>query len=305
MNVSIVIPNWNGAEKLQKHLPAVLKSARHSTVAEIIVVDDKSTDQSVEIIKRDFPDVKLVQKDKNTGFSSNVNLGVKSSSGDFIVLLNSDVSPEENFLDEALPHFKDQKVFAVGCNSGGGWSRAEFRNGFFWHSQVDSVDKEESHQTLWVSGGSGIFRKSIWEELQGLDNLFDPFYEEDLDLGYRATKRGYINIWEPKSRVEHYHQGVTSGKKEVGVIKKHFSSEKIARIAQRNQLIFTWKNITSSILTAEHKKALGLMLIKHPKYWQVFLSALVTLPQILEKRKVEEREAKLTDEEVLSMFSSF
>lgn len=291
--ISIVIPNWNGQEKLRKHLPGVLKAAKHSKVEEIIVVDDKSSDESVRVLKIEFPEVKVIEKDQNSGFSSTVNLGVKSSQGELVVLLNSDASPKEDFLDFILPHFKDKNVFSVGGSVGGGWSGAEFKDGFFWHNMVEEK-LQEAHSTLWVSGGSGVFRRSIWDELGGLDTLFDPFYEEDLDLGYRATKRGYINLLEPKSKVEHY--------KEIGVIKEHFSTKKVARIAQRNQLIFIWKNITNREYINGHIKALFAMLIKHPTYILVFLSAFYKLPQILEKREIEKRYSKLTDQEVLSMF---
>ncbi|MDO8619122.1 MAG: glycosyltransferase family 2 protein [Candidatus Daviesbacteria bacterium] len=291
--IAIIIPNWNGAEKLQKHLPDVLAAAEFASVSEVIVVDDGSGDESVSLLKNKFPQVRLIEKDKNTGFSSTVNLGVSSTNAEYVVLLNSDASPKKDFLVNLLPHFKDPKVFSVGSNTGGSYARAEFKNGFFWHSQV--VEKpSQAHQTLWVSGGSGIFRKSIWDELRGMDTLFDPFYEEDLDLGYRAWKRGYINIFEPKSIVEHYH--------EKGVIAINFSPETINRIAQRNQLIFIWKNITSERLFRSHKIALIKKLILHPRYWLVFLSALTKVSQIKLKREQEKKSSKLTDEEILANF---
>ncbi len=295
MKISIVIPNWNGAEKLSKHLPNVLVAAKYSHVSEIIVADDASTDNSLEVLATDFPEIKVVKREKNGGFASNVNFGVSYTDADFIVLLNSDASPKKDFLDAVLPHFNNKEVFAVGCNTGGSWARADFKDGYFWHNQASDKPKE-SHQTLWVSGGSGIFRKSVWDELGGLDTLFDPFYEEDLDLGYRATKRGYINLWEPKSVVEHY--------REEGVIAQNFKQDKINKIAQRNQLIFIWKNITSSQLFTQHQSSLIKKLIKHPKYWQIFLMAAVNLQKIIAKRKVEIRESKLTDEEILAMFKS-
>lgn len=288
--VSIVIPNWNGAEKLRQNLPKVLNV---KGVDEIIVSDDASTDNSVEILQEEFPRVKLVRRDKNGGFSSNVNTGVKAASGDLVLLLNSDAVPEDDCLEKILPHFRDGKVFSVGLNAGGGWTKATFKDGYFWHSQADlkEVDQTKAHQTLWVSGGSGVFRKSIWEKLYGLDVLFDPFYEEDTDLGYRATKRGYINLWEPRAHVEHY--------KEPGVIETNFKKSTIRNTAERNQLIFIWKNITSDKLTHEHQKALIKMLLTHPKYWLIFLAAAKKLPGILRKREIEKKEQSLSDEEIL------
>lgn len=292
--IAIVIPNWNGVDKLRRHLPNVLEAARFNKVDEVIISDDASTDNSVEVLKNEFPEVKVVVREKNNGFSSNVNFGVSKTDADFIVLLNNDASPTRDFLKILIPHFENKKVFSIGCNTGGVWNKAKFKNGFFWHNQADIDPKhiKEAHQTLWASGGSAVFRRSIWDELGGLDTLFDPFYEEDLDLGYRARKRGYINLWEPNSKVEHYH--------EKGVIASNFSKSSISKVAQRNQLIFIWKNITSDNMFSEHQKALIKMLFTHPKYWSIFISALIKWPQISSKRQVEISQTKLTDEQVLA-----
>ncbi len=297
-SVSIVIPNWNGAEKIRKNLPRVLEVAQFNGIKEVIVVDDKSSDESVEILESDFPQVFLIKKKQNSGFSSTVNVGVKNASGEFVFLLNNDAVPEKDFLKSLLRHFINDRVFSVGCNTGGLWTVAEFKNGYFWHNQAKGVHEEErssAHKTLWVSGGSGIFRKSIWQQLGGLDELFDPFYEEDLDLGYRAIKRGYLNIWEPDSLVDHY--------KEQGVIAKNFPKSKISKIAQRNQLLFIWKNITSPKLTKEHISRLAKILVTHPSYWPVFLSAAVKLPALLPKRKKEKKESLVFDEEILLQYA--
>ncbi len=290
MKTSIVIPNWNGAEKLIRHLPNVLKVKE---IDEVIVVDDASTDNGVELIKRDFPKVKLIEKKVNTRFADTVNLGVKNSIGDLVFILNNDASPAPDALRNNLKHFEDPKVFSVSCNSGGNWSWAKFENGFFWHYKSDEKS-DKFHQTLWSSGGSGVFRKSIWDNLGGFDTLYSPFYEEDTDLGYRAVKRGYKNIFEPTSIVEHY--------KEKGVNEQNFSKGFISKTAQRNQLLFIWKNITSQEMIAQHQNQLIKMLLTHPKYWSIFLAALLRLPQVIKKRETEKRDQKLTDEEILSRY---
>lgn len=294
MKVSIVIPNWNGVGKIEKNFPAVLKVRG---VDEVIVVDDASNDSSVELIKKKFPQIKLIVNPKNIGFAAAVNRGVKQASGDLVFLLNNDAFPGENCLIKVLDHFKDPQVFSVGLSTGGSWNWGYFKDGFFWHNQAPASQGEtlQVHQTLWVSGGSGVFRKNIWEKLGGLDEMFRPFYEEDVDLGYRATKRGYLNIFEPNSHVEHY--------QEPGVISQSFSKEKISQIAQRNQLIFIWKNITSRKLINQHQSALAKMLVASPKYWLIFLRALVKLPEVLRKREVEKKEITLSDEEILNKFS--
>lgn len=297
MKVSIVIPYWNGAEKIKNNLPRVLEVARANKIDEVIASDDASSDESVKIIKTQFSDVILVEREHNGGFSSNVNSALEKATGDLIFLLNSDAVPSKDFLKPVLPHFNNPKVFSVGCNVGGLWTVGKFKDGFFWHEQgsLETDQKLEAHHTLWVSGGSGIFRKEVMRELGGMDTLYNPFYVEDLDLGYRAWKRGYINIWEPESHVEHY--------QEKGVIETNFSRSTVTSTAERNQLIFTWKNITSENLINQHKKALIKRLTTHPKYGVIFLQAVRRLPEILHKRKIEKQAEKLTDEQVLSIFS--
>ncbi len=296
MKVTIIIPNWNGVEKLKTHLPYVLKAVKSNNIEEIIVADDASTDSSLEVLNKYFKEVKVIKHNKNLGFSSNVNAGVGEAKTDLIYLLNSDAHPDINFLKPLVVHLNNPKVFSVGSNVGALWAVGKFENGFFWHGKgvLKEGEKLKAHQTLWVSGGSGLFRKDIWDEFSGLDPLFNPFYEEDMDLGYRTTKSGYINIWEPESLVEHY--------KEKGVIATHFSQNNVATVAQRNQLIFIWKNITDPEFISEHELKLAQMLVSHPKYWKIFLSAAKFIPEIRRKRKLLKKMFKLTDKEVISMF---
>ena len=108
-----------------------------------------------------------------------------------------------------------------------------------------------------------------------------------MDLGYRATKRGYTNLWEPNSLVEHY--------QEKGVIETYFSKSRVARVAQRNQLFFIWKNITDGDYTRQHLMALSKILTTRIKYWQIFLSTLLFLPLVMKKRQVEKKETILSD----------
>lgn len=246
-DVSIVIPNWNGLELIKVHLPKILTAAKG--VSEIIVVDDDSRDQSVLFLKKEFPMVKVIQKQKHEGFASTVNIGVGSAKGDIVLLLNTDVEPEPGFLSPLLSHFSDPMVFAVGCMDKSmengltvlrGRGQAAWEKGFYihWRGEIDKSD------TAWVSCGSGAFRKDIWKKLGGLDTLYNPFYWEDIDLSCRATKAGYTLIFEAKSVVVHYH--------EEGKIKQQFSEHHIRAISYRNQFIFIWKNLSDWSLWLEH-----------------------------------------------------
>jgi len=120
MRVSIIIPNYNSRENLPKNLPYVLKAGAD----EVIVVDDASTDGSQKNVKCQMANgkskvLRLIENKKNLGFSSTVNRGVKEATGDIVVLLNTDVTPEPGFLGPLVAHFSDPKVFAVGCMDSG------------------------------------------------------------------------------------------------------------------------------------------------------------------------------------------
>ncbi len=293
--VSIVIPNFNGEKLLEKNLPSVITAGKFepNCISEIIVVDDGSEDGSVKFLKTNFPEVKVIKHTKNRGFSMTVNTGVRSAKGDLIVLLNSDVIPEKDFLVMSLPHFENPKVFAVSMHEKGyGWAKGQFIEGY-----VGLIMGEESNKTcrsFYVSGGSGVFRRRIWVELGGMDEkLLSPFYWEDIDLCYRATKRGYQVLWEPESLVVHKHESTIS----------KLSRTYVERIRERNQLLFIWKNITSGNFIRKHIAAVAKRTISHPGYLRIVLMALGKLKIALKERSKEKKESKVSDEAIFARFS--
>lgn len=246
MKISIVIPNRNGARLLARNLPSVLAAAKS---AEVIVVDDASTDGSLELLTKEFSSVRVVAKAHHEGFASTVNAGVREASGEIVVLLNTDVRPQKDFLASLIRHFDDPLVFAVGCLEKSiegesiilrGRGEAKWEKGFYihWRGEVDETT------TAWVAGGSGAFRKSIWQKLGGMDEIYNPFYWEDIDLSYRAIKAGYTVLFEPKAVVVHEH--------ETGVIKNEYSRWRLDTIAYRNQFLFIWKNLSDPRVLLAH-----------------------------------------------------
>ena len=254
MKISLVIPNFNGESILRNNLLRIISAASD---AEIIIVDDASTDGSVKVIENSK--LKIIKNNKNMGFASAVNRGIEEASGDLIVLLNTDVIPEAGFLKAALPHFNDPKVFAVGfmqkCDEAGkiifrGRGVGKFSRGFLIHSRGE-VDKDD---TLWVSGGAGVFRKKIWQTLGGMNPLYNPFYWEDIDICYRALKAGYKLVFERNSFVSH--------NQNKGAIRSTYTNIEINKIAYRNQIIFVWLNITDALFLIEHFLYLPVHLVR-------------------------------------------
>jgi GT2 family glycosyltransferase len=295
LTVSVVMPNLNGEKLLEKNLPNLIeaKNFEKNNILEIVIVDDGSWDGSVSFLKKNYPEIRLFKHTVNRGFSAAVNTGARAAKGDLILLLNTDVLPEKDFLVKVLENFRDEKVFAVSLHEKGyGSARGYFGDGYIQLAMGEEGDKV--HPSFYVSGGSGVFRKSIWTELGGMDEkLLSPFYWEDIDLCYRAAKRGYKLLWEPEGVVEHHHESTIS----------KFPKAYVARVRERNQLLMLWKNLTSPNLTRKHMVGLLRRLIMHPGYIKIIIMALMRFGIAMQKRKKEIKESKVSDEAIFARYA--
>jgi len=206
--------------------------------------------------------------------------------------LNNDVVPEEDFLKPLAKDFEDEKVFAVSLNEPQwSWAKGKWVKGFIEHETGPKT--KTPHLSFWANGGSGAFRKSIWLELGGLDEIFAPFYWEDIDLSYRAWKRGFKILWEPQSVVHHQHETT------IGL---RFNQKYVDLIAQRNQLLFIWKNTTDFRMLLVHKAFLWKKLLTQPGYFKPFLAAWFRFPLVFPRWLKEFKEKKVSDEQIFKQF---
>ena len=250
---SVVIPNWNGRDLLEKYLPSVIEALAGNPANEIIVVDNGSTDGSAEFVRTAFPHVKVVALRENLGFGGGSNAGFLAARNDIVVLLNSDMRVAPDFLGPLLAGFDDPDVFAVSCQifftdpnkvreeSGltqGWWQDGGLR---VRHRIDDQVD--ELFPCFYGGGGSCAFDREKFLELGGFDPLLHPFYLEDTDLGYMAWKRGWKVLYQPRSVVYHEHRGT---------IGKRFSERQIQAVLKKNFVLFCWKNIHEWPRLASH-----------------------------------------------------
>lgn len=294
MDASIIIPNYNGKGLLEKNFLSVWKAfkKRKNKIRELIVVDNGSKDESVSYLKNNYPQVKIIRHKINRGFSAAINTGARMAKAPLLVLINNDVKPSENFLESISSSFNDKNVFAVSFHERGyGPAKGKFEEGFIVHEPGKECD--ELCKTFWVNGGSGAFRRDYWLELGGMDEkLFSPFYWEDIDLSYRAAKRGWTLFWDPKANVIHEHEATAV----------KFPKKYRQRIQERNQLIFIWKNLTSPILFRKHLVGLFKRISKHPNYSIIVLMAILKLPMIVKGRRREKKESKVSDEAIFAKF---
>lgn len=294
--VSIVMPNLNGEKLLEKNLPFFFKAKANTknNIKEIIIVDDGSWDNSVSFLKSNYKDIKLIKHKVNRGFSAAVNTGVRAAKGELILLINTDVVPAENFLESIFQHFANSKVFSVSLHEKNyGWAKGTFSDGYIGLAMGEET--KGAHISFYVSGGSGVFRRKIWVELGGMDEkLLSPFYWEDIDICYRAWKRGYTNFWEPDSHVVHKHESTIS----------KFPKSYVQRIRERNQLLVIWKNIHSPSLFRKHLIGVAARTLRHPGYFRIILMALSKLSVCLRSRRREIKESKVSDEAIFTRFVS-
>ena len=241
---SVVIPNWNGKDLLAKYLPSVVAALAGNPANEIVVVDNGSTDGSADFVRAQFPQVKLLALDRNLGFGGGSNAGFRAAANDIVVLLNSDMRVESDFLAPLLEGFGDPQVFAVSCQiffsdpnklreetglTQGWWQDGSLRVRHRIDAAVDGL-----FPCFYGGGGSCAFDRRKFLELGGFDPLLAPFYLEDTDLGYLAWKRGWKVLYQPQSVVYHEHRGT---------IGKRFSEQHIQTVLKKNFALFCWKNI--------------------------------------------------------------
>ncbi len=296
MNVSVVMPNINGKLILEKNLPKLFEAVDNpkNHIIEVIVVDDGSWDDSVSFLNKNYKGkIKLFKHTKNRGFSAAVNTGARAAKGDLLLLINTDVIPDKDFLVPVLPHFKNPKVFSVSTHEKGyGGAKGFFADGFIQLGM--NAETKGAHPSFYVSGGSGVFRTSMWKEFNGMDEkLLSPFYWEDIDLCYRALKRGYINLWEPNGKVVHVHESTIS----------KFPKVYVARVKERNQLLMLWKNIHSKNLLKKHILGLISRTLRHPGYIRIIIMALGRFGIMLNARNKEIKESKVSDETIFAQFN--
>jgi GT2 family glycosyltransferase len=250
---SVVIPNWNGRDLLAKYVPSIIEALSANRDNEIIVVDNGSQDGSAEFLRQHFPSVRVLALDRNLGFGGGSNAGFRAAKNDIVVLLNSDMRVERDFLAPLLAVFTDETVFSVACQiffsdpnklrEETGLTQSWWENGALRVRHRDDPAIQVPYPCAYGGGGSCAFDRRKFLELGGFDELLAPFYLEDTDIGYMAWKRGWKVLYQPHSVVYHEHRGT---------IGKRFSTAQIDLVLKKNFALFCWKNIHEWPRLASH-----------------------------------------------------
>jgi len=220
LKIAIVILNWNGEALLKRFLPFVVE---HSKGADIHVVDNASTDGSVEFLKRHHPDIGLVQNSANMGFAQGYNDGLKHIEADVFCLLNSDVEVGPNWLDpivegfESLPgasiiqpkvlDLKKRDHFEYAGAAGGFVDMLGYpfcRGRIFQSLERDHGQYDDIREIFWATGACMFIKSSTFRELGGFDGDYFA-HQEEIDLCWRAQNAGHKVYYMGSSHI--YHQG--------------------------------------------------------------------------------------------------
>jgi GT2 family glycosyltransferase len=254
MSTAIVILNWNGEKYLQQFLPTLIENTRLADV-EIIVADNASTDNSMEVLKAEFPTVRTILLDKNYGFAGGYNKAFAQVEADYLVLLNSDVEVTSHWLEPLIEFMnKNEDVAACQPKILSYYNRTHFehagaaggfidRFGFpFCRGRIFGVVEEDEGQydsitdIFWATGACLFIRSEIYRKAGGLDDDFFAHMEE-IDLCWRLKSRGYRIVCIPESKV--YHMGGGT----LNVENPHKTY-----LNFRNNLLLLYKNLPDNLL---------------------------------------------------------
>jgi GT2 family glycosyltransferase len=285
MKIDILILNYNGKDLVKAYLPSVIEASKGScNECNVHVVDNLSTDGSNEMILREFPEVCLHIARQNRVLCS-YNEVVEKLDSDIVIFLNNDIKVEPDFVDRLARHFNDKKVMFAAPRLinfdgtyNGGRSFLKFEFGAI-KMIVDKDAAAEPGPTKAIS--TGAFRRKMFLELGGFDDLYLPGIWEDVDICYRGLLSGWKGIYEPGSVI--WHDESTTFHREYGKKGK-------MRIAHRNMFLFFWKNITDKKMLLTHVfLILPRGIIKYctgaTEILEGFILALKKLPSVLKKRK--------------------
>ncbi len=218
MDTAIVILNYNGRKYLEAFLPSVLK---YSVNSKIYVADNQSTDDSVDFLKINYPQIKLIINPSNGGFATGYNEALKLVPEKYYVLLNSDIEVTPNWITPCIELLaSSDKIAAVQpkiiaykrkthfehAGAAGGYLDKNYypfcKGRIFEYVEEDNGQYDQASEIFWATGACMVIKAELYHQMGGLDDDFFAHMEE-IDLCWRLKKKGYQLMYTPKSTVYH------------------------------------------------------------------------------------------------------
>ncbi len=219
IKTAVVILNWNGKKFLETFLPSLLAHTQHD--AELIIADNASTDDSLEFLRSNYPQIKIIQNKENGGFSKGYNDALAQVEAQYFVLLNSDIEVTPNWINPVI-HLMDSDPSVAACqpkilsyHDRSSFEYAGAAGGFidkygypFCRGRVfQTLEKDEGQydtvaEIFWATGACMFVRADLYKQFGGLDNDFFAHMEE-IDFCWRMKNNGYKIMYCPDSTVFH------------------------------------------------------------------------------------------------------
>jgi GT2 family glycosyltransferase len=250
--IAVAVLNWNGQKLLEEFLPSVVK---HSALADVYLVDNNSSDESVSYVTETFPTVKIIQTNSNLGYAGGYNFALAEIKNPFIVLLNSDIETTDNWLDAPLnvlkedstvgacqpkiKAYKDKDSFEYAGAAGGYIDYLGYpfcRGRLFEELEKDNGQYEDTKEVFWASGACLFVNRKAFFDAGELDETFFAHMEE-IDLCWRMKNEGYKIVYTSKSSV--FHLGG-------GTLNSHSTQKTYLNF--RNNLYLLFKNLPATTL---------------------------------------------------------
>jgi len=213
--ISVVIPNFNGVSLFPQTLPSLVTALNKVALQyEILVVDDCSTDDSVAYLQSNYPHVKVLRNEINSGFSPTINKGIHAARFDLVFLLNSDVKLKEDYFIHLIPYFDRSDTFGVmgqivnwndDCIQDGAklptFQGAKIKT--FKNFLPSETPLQSGLYTMYLSGAETLVSREKLLLLGGFDEIFAPYYIEDYEMSLRAWRLGWKCYYEHRSMCRH------------------------------------------------------------------------------------------------------
>lgn len=246
--VTVVIPNYNGIRFLEECLDSLYHQDPGTPAYRVCVVDNGSSDGSLELLQTKFPQVHVEALLQNTGFCRAVNLGIRLSNTPYVILLNNDTKVKPGFIKSLCNSIEQREdAFSVSAKMLM-WDNTELLDDAgdrycvlgwaYGRGKGKAADRYNSSCRIFSAcGGAAIYRKAIFEEIGYFDEAHFA-YLEDLDIGYRAQIFGYRNYYEPSAEVIHY--GSASSGSRYNEFKTVLSAENNIYVVGKNMPVLQW-----------------------------------------------------------------
>jgi GT2 family glycosyltransferase len=214
LSASLIFLNWNGRDYLSQCLPSAF-ALDYEGEYEVMVVDNGSSDDSVEFVRRQFPQVRVIENGRNLGYAGGMNVGLRAARGDVGIILNNDVILRPDWLAELLaPMAADPRIGIAGCkifypdgktlqHAGGTIYPPRMVPDHFGYREVDEGKYDELRDVNYVTSAAMALRLDMLEQIGYLDDGFFPIYYDDVEICFRARDAGYRVVYVPRATMIH------------------------------------------------------------------------------------------------------